>query len=128
MHPQLTKILPLETGLVPICFAIVGGCVPQKLDRRYRGQVVVCLSYLRLSLIVQINRFALFFLFFCCLLGQFRLWPPVSHACLLVSEVLLTKKLGGCHRNIGSVRFSCDAGCCTPTTSTLTQVDTLMAA
>jgi len=43
--------------------------------------------------------------FFWCLLGQFYLWPPVSHASLLVSELSLSERLGGCQRNTGSVLF-----------------------
>uniref|UniRef100_A0A7S4GEL9 Uncharacterized protein n=1 Tax=Eutreptiella gymnastica TaxID=73025 RepID=A0A7S4GEL9_9EUGL len=68
--------------------------------------------------------------FFWCLLGQFYLWPPVSHASLLVSELSLSERLGGCQRNTGSVLFFLvpDAGCCTPTASTLLQVGTLVAA
>ena len=43
--------------------------------------------------------------FFWCLLGQFYLWPPVSHASLLVSELSLSERLGGCQRKTGSVLF-----------------------
>ena len=47
-----------------------------------------------------------------------------------MSELSLSERLGGCQRNTGSVLFFLvpDAGCCTPTASTLLQVGTLVAA
>ena len=44
--------------------------------------------------------------FLSCPLGQFKLWPPVSHACLLLREWSLSKSRGGASEKHGRRLFS----------------------